>query len=105
MRLRLDMLQESDFVWLPYSALEVVGLVDPAILETRHTLVWRSVTVLIYFGVIEWHQVDWVFPQLGEVQARPPRALDMDYLHSKDGWGGDRWFSKEYPTWHTGGHI
>ncbi|MED6159439.1 hypothetical protein PIB30_042365 [Stylosanthes scabra] len=45
-------------VWVPYIALEVVDVVDPAILEKRHTWVWRSVIALIYFGVIERHQVD-----------------------------------------------
>ncbi|MED6194320.1 hypothetical protein PIB30_027443 [Stylosanthes scabra] len=25
----------------------------------------------------------------------------MDFLHSKDGRGGDRWFPGEYSTWHT----
>ncbi|MED6176744.1 hypothetical protein PIB30_091180 [Stylosanthes scabra] len=56
---------------------------------------------LIYFGVIEWHQVDRVLPQFGGVQSRSPKALDLDYLHSKDGRGGDRWFPGEYPTWHV----
>ncbi|MED6125665.1 hypothetical protein PIB30_070744 [Stylosanthes scabra] len=50
------------FLWVPYSALDMVGVVDPAILEERHMRVWRSVTALIYYGVIEWHQVDQVLP-------------------------------------------
>ncbi|MED6115617.1 hypothetical protein PIB30_092397 [Stylosanthes scabra] len=88
MRHRLDMLQEFDVICVgSYSALEVVDVVDPAILEERHTRVWRSVTMLIYFAAIEWHQVDWVLPQFGGVQSRPPKALDLDYLHSKDGRG------------------
>ncbi|MED6148347.1 hypothetical protein PIB30_052366 [Stylosanthes scabra] len=37
MKLKLDMLRETDFIWVLYSALEVVGVVDPAILEERHT--------------------------------------------------------------------
>ncbi|MED6194389.1 hypothetical protein PIB30_028004 [Stylosanthes scabra] len=50
MRHRLNMLRESDFIWVPHNALDVVGVVDPAILNEMHMLVWRSVTALIYFG-------------------------------------------------------
>ncbi|MED6178229.1 hypothetical protein PIB30_105601 [Stylosanthes scabra] len=100
MRHRLDMFRESDFIWVPYSALDVVGVVDPAILHERHMLVWRSVMALIYFGTIEWHQVDKVLPQFGGVQSRPRKALDLDFMHSKDGRGEDRWFPGKYSTWH-----
>ncbi|MED6200730.1 hypothetical protein PIB30_088148 [Stylosanthes scabra] len=30
----------------------------------------------------------------------PPKALDLNFLHSKDGRGKDRWFHCDYPTWH-----
>ncbi|MED6114613.1 hypothetical protein PIB30_081988 [Stylosanthes scabra] len=60
LRHRLDMLRESDFVWVSYSALNVVGMVDLAILEENHMHVWRPVTAMIYFGVIEWHHIDQV---------------------------------------------
>ncbi|MED6209617.1 hypothetical protein PIB30_056471 [Stylosanthes scabra] len=73
MRHRLDMLRESDFVWVPCSALDVVGVVDP---------------------------VDWMLLQFGGVQSQPPKALELDFLHSKDGRGGDRWLPTDYPTWH-----
>ncbi|XP_016169015.1 protein MAIN-LIKE 1-like [Arachis ipaensis] len=52
-RLRLDMLQATDFIWMPYSSPEVLQVVHPEVLEPRHTAMWRSVTSLIYFAVIE----------------------------------------------------
>ncbi|MED6181599.1 hypothetical protein PIB30_020865 [Stylosanthes scabra] len=85
MRHRLDMLRGSDFVWVPYSALEVVVVIDASILEERHTLVWRSVTTLIYFGIIEWHQVDRVLPQFGGFAVHPHPGPDQEFL---DWWKG-----------------
>ncbi|QHO52360.1 serine/threonine-protein phosphatase 7 long form homolog [Arachis hypogaea] len=79
-RLMIDLLQDGN-------------VVHPEILEPRHTMLWRSVTTLIYFAVIEWHQVDQMLPQFGGVQSQPRAALDIDFLMSKDGRGGDRWFS------------
>ncbi|RYR41325.1 hypothetical protein Ahy_A08g037726 [Arachis hypogaea] len=67
-RLRIDMLQSRDFIWMPYSTPDVVQVVHPEVLEPCHTALWRSVTSLIYFGVVEWHQVDRVLPQFGGVQ-------------------------------------
>nr|XP_025635065.1 protein MAIN-LIKE 1-like [Arachis hypogaea] len=84
------------FSWpLASSTPEVVQVVHPEVLESRHTALWRSVTSLIYFAVVEWHQVDRVLPQFGGVQARPRPALNIDFLMLKDGRGGDRWFSSQ----------
>ncbi|MED6151416.1 hypothetical protein PIB30_082206 [Stylosanthes scabra] len=59
----------------------------------------RSLALLSIL-VIEWHQIDRVFPQFEGVQSKPPKALDLDILNTKDGRGGDRWFLGDYPTWH-----
>ncbi|RYR48656.1 hypothetical protein Ahy_A07g034712 [Arachis hypogaea] len=85
---RFPSLRPSGFeiVWEPYSALDVFAV--------------RAVTTLIYFAVIEWHQVDSVVPQLGGVQHFPEDALNFDWLHAKDGRGGDRWFPHYYQAWH-----
>ncbi|RYR05117.1 hypothetical protein Ahy_B06g084971 isoform G [Arachis hypogaea] len=56
------------FIWMPYSSPDVLQVLHPEVLEPRHMAVWRSVTALIYFAVIEWHQIDRVLPQFGGVQ-------------------------------------
>ena len=85
---------------MPYSALDVIQVVHPEVLEPRHTMLWRCRTSLIYFAVVEWHQVDRVLPQFGGVQPIPSPALNIDFLMSKDGRGGDRWFPAHLAEWH-----
>ncbi|RYQ97977.1 hypothetical protein Ahy_B08g094052 [Arachis hypogaea] len=55
-QLALDRLTARDIVWEPYSALDVLVVVHPEILTEEHSRIWRAVTTLIYFAVIEWHQ-------------------------------------------------
>ncbi|QHO01261.1 uncharacterized protein DS421_13g413550 [Arachis hypogaea] len=88
------------FIWMPYSSPKVLQVVHPEALEPRHTALWRSVTSLIYFAVIEWHQIDRVLPQFGGVQSRMHPALNIDFLMSKDDRGGDRWFPYALQSWH-----
>ncbi|XP_072060138.1 uncharacterized protein [Arachis hypogaea] len=85
---------------MPYSSPDVLQVVHLEVLEPRHMALWRSVTALIYFAVIEWHQIDRVLPQFGGVQPRPHPALNIDFLMSKDGRGGDRWFPYHLQKWH-----
>ncbi|RYR04832.1 hypothetical protein Ahy_B06g084615 [Arachis hypogaea] len=94
------MMFSVQFIWMPYSSPEVLQVVHPEALEARHTVLWRSVTSLIYFAVIKWHQIDRVLPQFGGVQPRPHPALNIDFLMSKDGRGGDRWFPYALQSWH-----
>ncbi|XP_057733802.1 protein MAIN-LIKE 1-like [Arachis stenosperma] len=99
-RMKIDLLQPRQFIWMPYSAVDVIQVVHPEVLEPRHTMLWRCRTSLIYFAVVEWHQVDRVLPQFGGVQPIPSPALNIDFLMSKDGRRGDRWFPAQYPEWH-----
>ncbi|RYR51924.1 hypothetical protein Ahy_A06g026867 [Arachis hypogaea] len=100
-RLKIDMLQPRDFIWMPYSSPDVLQVVHPEALEPRHTALWRSVMSPIYFAVVEWHQVDRVLPQFGGVKPLPRPALNIDFQMSKDGRGGDRWFPSVLRHWHT----
>ncbi|QHO44770.1 uncharacterized protein DS421_6g173570 [Arachis hypogaea] len=99
-RLMLDRLRVQDFVWEPYSSAEVASIIHPEILVDQHRRLWTAITSLIYFAAIEWHQVDRVIPQFGGVQHLPQPALNIDWLHGKDGRGGDRWFPRYYREWH-----
>ncbi|QHO46928.1 uncharacterized protein DS421_6g191940 [Arachis hypogaea] len=57
-RLRIDRLQDREFIWMPYTTPDVLQVVHPEALEPRHMALWRSVASLIYFAVIEWYQID-----------------------------------------------
>ncbi|RYR62667.1 hypothetical protein Ahy_A04g020377 [Arachis hypogaea] len=92
-RLALDRLRVHDFVWEPYSSADVAAVIHPEILANEHRRLWMAVTSLIYFAAIEWHQ-------FGGVQHLPDGALNIDWLHAKDGRGGDRWFPTYYQEWH-----
>ncbi|RYR26344.1 hypothetical protein Ahy_B02g060577 [Arachis hypogaea] len=99
-RLSLDRLRVHDIVWEPYSTPDVAAIVHPEILLDQHRRLWTAVTSLIYFAAIEWHQVDRVMPQFGGVQHLPRLPLNIDWLHAKDGRGGDRCFPSYYREWH-----
>ncbi|QHO35526.1 uncharacterized protein DS421_9g276190 [Arachis hypogaea] len=94
-RHKLDRLTGDDFIWMPYSSLEVIQVVHPDILRPDHTLFWKSTTALIYVASIEWHQVDRILSQLGGVQHIPEPAINIDFLLSKD----DLHPSAEYLDW------
>ncbi|RYR28644.1 hypothetical protein Ahy_B01g052781 isoform D [Arachis hypogaea] len=76
-RLALDRLRVHDFVWEPYSSVDVAAVIHPEILADEHRRLWTAVTSLIYFAAIEWHQVDRVLPQFGGVQHLPQPALNI----------------------------
>ncbi|RYR59337.1 hypothetical protein Ahy_A05g025204 isoform A [Arachis hypogaea] len=85
-RLSLDRLRVHDFVWEPYSSVEVTAVIHPEILVEEHRRLWTA--------------VDGVLPQFSGVQHLPQPALNIDWLHAKDGRGGDRWFPTYYREWH-----
>ncbi|KAL4381990.1 hypothetical protein AHAS_Ahas04G0188700 [Arachis hypogaea] len=45
-------------------------------------------------------KVDRVLPQLGGVHHEAEPASNIDWLHVKDGRGGDRWFPSYYQVWY-----
>ncbi|QHO46656.1 uncharacterized protein DS421_6g189460 [Arachis hypogaea] len=99
-RLRIDRLHDREFIWMLYTTPDVLQVVHPEALEPRHMALWWSLTSLIYFAIIEWHQIDRVLPQFGGVQPCPNPPLNIDFLMSKDGRGGDRWFPYQLQKWH-----
>ncbi|RYR02862.1 hypothetical protein Ahy_B06g081696 [Arachis hypogaea] len=96
-RLRIDLLQATDFIWMPYNSPDVLQVVHLEVLDPRHMALWWCVTALIYFAVIEWHQIDRLLPQFGGVQPHPQPALNIDFLMSKD--GRDPGPSHEFLEW------
>ncbi|MED6107127.1 hypothetical protein PIB30_011142 [Stylosanthes scabra] len=101
LRRQLDLMPFSAFVCLPYRTLEVEAVLDRRILQGEHRALWCSIVPLIYFGTIEWHQVHRVIPQFGGFQNRPYPALNIDFLHAKDGRGSDQWFPHTFQRWHA----
>ncbi|RYR65944.1 hypothetical protein Ahy_A03g011869 isoform A [Arachis hypogaea] len=99
-RLALDRLGDRDIVWEPYASLDVMAVVHLEILTEEHNRLWCACTCLIYFAVIEWHQVDRVLSQLGGVQYELELTSNIDWLRAKDGRGGDRWFRSYNQVWH-----
>ncbi|QHN98917.1 uncharacterized protein DS421_13g393480 [Arachis hypogaea] len=85
------LMEESKLAWEWFQ--ELFGELPP---QNKHSRLWHACTCLIYFAVIEWHQVDRVLPQLGGVQHEPETASNIDWLHAKDGRGGDKWFPSYY---------
>ncbi|RYR15847.1 hypothetical protein Ahy_B04g072786 isoform L [Arachis hypogaea] len=84
----------------PAGTPDVLQVVHPEVLEPRHMMLWWCVTSLIYFAVVEWHQVDRVLPQFSGVQPPPHPALNIDFLMSMDERGGDRWLPSHLQHWH-----
>ncbi|MED6152246.1 hypothetical protein PIB30_090078 [Stylosanthes scabra] len=99
-RTKIDRLTHRDFVCCPYMTPEVAYIADRDIWREENRRLWTSVCTLIYFGTIEWHQVDRVIPQFSGMQNYPHRPLNIDWLHARDGRGGDRWFPTTYQSWH-----
>ncbi|MED6167795.1 hypothetical protein PIB30_006075 [Stylosanthes scabra] len=87
---------DCSFVCLSYWTLEVEAVLDRRILQEEHRALWSSIVPLIYFGTIEWHQVDWVIPRFGGVQNRPHRDFNIDFLHAKDDAGVTSGFRRPF---------
>ncbi|MED6120295.1 hypothetical protein PIB30_019618 [Stylosanthes scabra] len=80
-RTRLDRLTYCDarlFVWRPYMTPEVPFVADRDIWWAENTRLWTSVCALIYFGSIEWYEVDRMIPQFGGMQNYPHRPLNIN---------------------------
>ncbi|MED6181533.1 hypothetical protein PIB30_020103 [Stylosanthes scabra] len=97
-RRQLDLMPFSEFVCLPYRTLAVEVVLDRSILQEDHRALWCSIVPLIYFGTIEWHQVDRVILQFGGVQNRPHPALNIDFLHAKTDGGVTSGFRRRIST-------
>ncbi|MED6172634.1 hypothetical protein PIB30_051811 [Stylosanthes scabra] len=61
-RRQLDRMTFHEFICVLYRVDAVEAVVHPSILHPDHKALWTSIIPLIYFGSIEWHQVDRVIP-------------------------------------------
>ncbi|RYR07600.1 hypothetical protein Ahy_B05g074993 isoform E [Arachis hypogaea] len=69
---------DEEIVWEPYGSLDVLAVIHLEILAEEHSRLWRTVTSLIYFAVIEWHQIDLVLLDSGIYS----KELDSHFLSS-----------------------
>ncbi|MED6119004.1 hypothetical protein PIB30_007894 [Stylosanthes scabra] len=60
-----------------------------------------STFVCLPYRTLEEEAVDRVIPQFGGAQNRPHPALNIEFLHSRDGRGSDQWFPQTYQRWHA----
>ncbi|RYQ87187.1 hypothetical protein Ahy_B09g094660 [Arachis hypogaea] len=88
-RLRIDMLQDRE----PRGTL---GCASRGFGASAYSIV----AVCDVTDILCRHRIDRVLPQFGRVQPRPHPALNIDFLMSKDGRGGDRWFPYALQSWH-----
>ena len=64
-------------VWEPY--VEIYGALSLICLEGSH--VWRTIMPLIFFHIVEWHQLDQVISQFGLQQGIPDAPRQLEQLH------------------------
>ena len=82
------------FWWIPYQYAEVTGVTAQFIYAKAD--IWASMTSLLCFAIVEWHQACHVLRQFGGQQYIPEELLNIDGLYRKDARGNDYWWPTYY---------
>ena len=88
-------------MWKPY--LEIYMSLPPICLEGSH--VWRAIVPLIFFHIVEWHQLDRVMHQFSLQQGIPDPLHQLEQLHDLTlcGKESDNWillYASVIQIWH-----
>ncbi|MED6195283.1 hypothetical protein PIB30_036483 [Stylosanthes scabra] len=99
-RMLLNGVDHAGYVdWTSYADPALQAIV-PLDVSASHPS-WALVCSLLYFAIVEWHQVDRVNMQLGASQHIPLMPLNIDVMHRHDGrWGRCEWYPRFLQGWY-----
>ncbi|KAF1894712.1 hypothetical protein Lal_00021004 [Lupinus albus] len=90
-RAMLDRLRVNQFVWTPYTTMNIMGSISD---------ICRASVPLICFAIVEWHASNRVMRQFGLQQTIPQDPSNFDKLHKMDLRGKNEYnWPKKHEVW------